>query len=273
MATNRIGFKKIVKDTRENEKINIVIDSNILIAYFDEVHSDHDEAVTFLNELDNKADAMFYTTVTTKSKFLDYHRKRFLTEGLIALVRELSDLIKISTKSKVKIQNILNLRDNRLRKEEKKFQETQEFNSYVNYFTDNEIKDIKRSFRARDIEDEAGWLQICMVFIGKKLSGLEKRLDEFCEYLTTRDKKQKENIFIVKEVDWKRATSISSETGMAYSDSMILNMALATNIQNIATLDFDVVYAGAVSASNKKVLLPDNRIASFKQILKKLPKQ
>ena len=52
---------------------------------------------------------------------------------------------------------------------------------------------------------------------------------------------------------------------------MILNMALSTNIENIATLDFDVIYAGAVSASNKTILLPDHRISSFKQILKKLP--
>ncbi|MBG60564.1 MAG: hypothetical protein CMJ16_08915 [Peredibacter sp.] len=271
MATNRVGFKKFLKDLKENEEVHLIIDSNILIAYFDEVHSDHEDAVEFLNQIDNKTKATFFTTVTTKSEFLDYHRKRFLTEGLIGLVREFKETIKISTKSKVKIQNTLTLRDNRLRKEEKKFSETQEFNSKANYFTDNEIKEIKRTFRARDVHDETGWLKICSVFLGKKLAGLERSLDEFCEYLTTRNKVQKENIFTVKEVDWKKATSISSETGMGYSDSMILNMALSTNIENIATLDFDVIYAGAVSASNKTILLPDHRISSFKQILKKLP--
>ena len=34
------------------------------------------------------------------------------------------------------------------------------------------------------------------------------------------------------------------------------------------TMDFDVVYAGAISAKNKKVILPDSRISKFKGILK-----
>jgi len=269
MATNRIGFKKFVKDVSINERINIIIDSNLLISYFDEVHSDHDDTVAFLKNLDDKGKVTFYTTVTTKSEFLDYHRKRFLTEGLVGLARELSDKINISTIAKSKIQNALTLRDNRLRKEEKKYQEIEEFNSSINYFTDNDIKEIKKAFRARDVQEERGWLSICSVFLGMKLSKCESLLDEFCTYLTTRDEKQRE-LFVVDEVDWKKSTEISSETGMSYSDSMILNMALSTNIKNIATLDFDIIYAGAISALSKTILLPDRRIKTFKNILKKV---
>lgn len=269
MATNRIGFNKFVKDVSDNQKINIIIDSNILIAYFDEVHSDHEDAMSFLKGLDQKADVTFYTTVTTKSEFLDYHRKRFLTEGLIGLVRELSSKVKIPTVAFAKIDNTLTLRDNRLRREDKKFSETNEFNALINYFTDNELKKIKKTFRAGDVDEEKGWLHLCKLFLGNKLADLESHLDEFCSYLTTRDKTQSD-LFVVKEVDWKKATAISSETGMGYSDSMILNMALATNIKNIATLDYDIVYAGAVSASNKTILIPDRRIKSFKLALKRL---
>jgi hypothetical protein len=192
---------------------------------------------------------------------------------VISLVEENQDIIKISSKARAGINKTLANRNNRLQREEKKQKEIEDFNSDLNYFYDRELKDIKKSFRARDIENEAGWLKICKKFLGKRLAQLESELDEFCEYLTTRDKEQRENIFTVGEVDWRKATSISSETGMGYSDSMILNMALSTNIENIATLDFDVIYAGAVSASSKTILLPDHRISSFSKILRRLPRE
>ncbi len=270
MATNRIGFNKFLKDVGEGQQIRLIVDSNLLIAFFDEVHSNHESVKKFLGDLDSKADVTFYTTVTTKAEFLDYQRRRFLTEGIISLVQENKDKVKISDNASAKINSLRGNRDNRLRKEETKDKELEEFDSSLNYFRDSELKEVKKAFRARDIENETGWLSICKTFLGTKLAEQEKLLDEFCVYLTTRDNKQKENIFIVEEVDWGQATLISSQTGMGYSDSMILNMALATNIENIATLDFDVIYAGAVSASGKKILLPDSRISSYKKILKKV---
>jgi predicted nucleic acid-binding protein len=272
MASNRVGFKQFLNKINQDEKVDIIIDSNILIAFFDQVHSSHDQVRYFLEELDSRCNVTFYTTVTTKSEFLDYQRKRYLTSGVVSLVQENKNDINISPKAKATIQNTLTNRNNRLNREEKKQKNVEDFNSDLNYFYDNELKDIKKSFKARDLDNESGWLMICEKFLGKRLERLEQEIDGFCEYLTTRNKEQKENVFIVEEVDWKKATSLSSQTGMGYSDSMILNMALSTNIENVATLDFDLVYAGAVSASNKNILLPDSRIAFFKQILKKLPK-
>lgn len=57
---------------------------------------------------------------------------------------------------------------------------------------------------------------------------------------------------------------------MGFSDSLILNMLLHTKIDYIVTLDFDMVYAAAVSALDKWVVLPDNRLKSFKASLKGL---
>jgi hypothetical protein len=54
------------------------------------------------------------------------------------------------------------------------------------------------------------------------------------------------------------------------SDSLILNMLLHTKIDYIIILDFDMVYAAVVSAQEKWVVLPDNRIASLKNLLKGL---
>jgi len=55
---------------------------------------------------------------------------------------------------------------------------------------------------------------------------------------------------------------------MSYSDSLILNMLLHTKIDYIMTLDYDMVYAAAVSAQDKWVILPDDRIKGFKATLK-----
>ena len=104
------------------------------------------------------------------------------------------------------------------------------------------------------------------LFLKTKLLEQEKLLDSFCNYLSIHDGAQK-NIFIVNEIDWHKATEISAKTGMGYSDAMILNMACSTDIEFIATLDFDLVYAGSFQMQ-KRILLPDNRIKTFKKILK-----
>ena len=75
MATNRIGFKQFKNKLNKDQDLALVIDSNILIAYFDEVHTHHELVHDFLTEIDEKANLTFYTTVTTKAEFLDYQRR------------------------------------------------------------------------------------------------------------------------------------------------------------------------------------------------------
>lgn len=88
MASNRIGFKQFKNKLEKGQQVNLVIDSNILIANYDELHSNHEIVRAFLEEIDAIAEITFFTTVTTKAEFLDYQRKRFLTEGLFDLVDE-----------------------------------------------------------------------------------------------------------------------------------------------------------------------------------------
>ena len=58
------------------------------------------------------------------------------------------------------------------------------------------------------------------------------------------------------------ATQICGETGMGYSDAMILNMANHTSIKNILTLDFDLVYGGQFSAMDKILITPTDRLGT-----------
>ena len=84
MATNRIGFRAF-RNASEDKEVSVIVDSNVLIAYFDETHANNEEVSGFLDALDETATVTYYTTVTTKAEFLDYQRKRFLTEGIFSL--------------------------------------------------------------------------------------------------------------------------------------------------------------------------------------------
>jgi len=269
MTSNRIGFKQFINKLENNQDISIVIDSNILIANFDELHSSHEVVKNFLEQIDEMANITFYTTVTTKAEFLDYQRKRFLTECLFDLIDEYSGDVHLSLLSKSAISLAKARRNKRQHDEEKKSEKDpdHEFDAKTAYLSDNEIREIKKKFRARDIEKEDGWLKICDIFLKQKLLDQEILIDEFCEYLSPHKEEQKE-IFVNPYVDWKKTTLISAETGMGFSDSLILNILLHTKINYILTLDFDLIYASAVSADNKQVLLPDNRIKAFKSVLK-----
>lgn len=271
MASNRIGFKQFRNKLEKGQQVNVVIDSNILIANYDELHSNHEIVRGFLEEIDSITDITFFTTVTTKAEFLDYQRKRFLTEGLFDLVDEYNKNIPLSADSRNAINLAKGRRNKRQGDEEAKANKDQdyEFDTRVTYLTDNEIKEIKKKFRARDIENETGWLKVCDTFLKEKLLEQERLIDIFCEYLSPHREEQKA-LFNQTSVDWKKATEISGSSGMGFSDSLILNMLLHTKIDYILTLDYDMIYAAAVSAQNKWVVLPDSRIGTFKNTLKGL---
>jgi predicted nucleic acid-binding protein len=146
-------------------------------------------------------------------------------------------------------------------------QELEEFSIDANYFKDSEIKEIKKAFRGRDVQKETGWISFCNSVLVDKLHALEKLLDELCHYLTTRDEVSR-NYFTKMDVEWRMATQICGETGMGYSDAMILNMANHTTIKNIITLDYDLVYGGHVSAKDKNIITPTERLKNYKNTLK-----
>jgi len=267
MPTNRIGFKQFLNISKNEEDLKIVLDTNALIAFHDENHSDHERITDFILKLDKINKPIFYTTITTKAEFLDYERRRLLTEGLFDLRQDRES--KISEKAKVAIDLAKARRNKRQSDEQKKSLENLEhlFDISVSYFFDREIKDIKKSFRAKDINEVKGWISVCRFILKNQLIKSEDIIDEFCEYLSPH-KSDQGHLFIDMHIDWKKATSISAETGMSFSDSLILNMLNHSTIKYILSLDFDMVYGTAVSAKNKFVILPDNKLSNYKKILK-----
>ena len=281
---NRIGFKEFLKKLKEKEKLELVLDANVIIASRDTNHRDHKRVREFFNELDNITENVdLFTTVTTKSEFLEYYRRKILTEGILDLLKKnrddqvLSDKAKIEIEKQIRARNLRQIKEIQKQDKIEKLLESQEvdtteleieeFSIDANYFKDSEIKDIKKAFRARDVGKEMGWISFCSLVLLDKLHTLEKLLDDLCHYLTTRDEVSKK-YFIKQDVEWRMATQICGETGVGYSDAMILNMANHTNIKNIVTLDFDLIYGGHFSADQKLIITPTERLKNYKLILK-----
>jgi len=268
MTSNRMGFNQFLKKVAGQENLNLIIDSNMLIACFDEDHSNYNLVSDFIEKLESCAEVNFFTTVTTKAEYLDYQRRRFLTEGIFSL-SSLSGVELIASAKQV-IYQMKMRRGKRLADEEKRVGDDEEnFNTALNYLQDSELKEIKKSFRARDVQNEIGWLKVCDLFLKKNIAEQEALLDEFCNYLSAHNDFQA-HLFKNRNIDWKRATSLSSATGMGYSDALILNMFSETNLDYILTLDYDLIYAVSISAKNKFVVLPDSRLGDFKGTLKKI---
>jgi hypothetical protein len=270
MASNRIGFNQFLKIAKEAGDLNILIDSNILISRFDEAHTHFEVVESFLNDLTEVADITFFTTVTTKAEFLDYQRRRFLTTGLFDLVSSEREEKQLKQSSKQKINQMKARRGKRSKDEEtRSVKYSDAYDSSVDYLQDSDLKEIKKHFRARSVQSEIGWLKVCEFFLANKLADQEALLNQFCNYLSAHDDSQA-HLFKNRNIDWKKATSLSATTGMGYSDALILNMFSETTMDYLITLDYDLIYAVSVSAKDKYVVLPDARLSSFKQTLKKM---
>lgn len=281
---NRIGFREFVKKTRQDEKLQLILDANVIIASRDINHKDHKKVKGFFKSLEKITNSFtLFTSVTTKAEFLEYYRRKILTEGILDLYKRNNEKQILSNKVKKTIENQIRARNQRQSREVQKQErlerhlesnkvdttniDVEEFSIDANYFRDYEIKQIKKAFRARDVETEIGWIAFCNSVLVEKLHAYEKLLDKLCHYLTTRDDISRQ-YFSEENVEWRMATQICGETGMGYSDAMILNMANHTIIQNIITLDFDLVYGGHVSAKSKVIITPTDRLKKYKVMLK-----
>jgi len=241
-----------------------------LIANFDETHSNYETVSEFLDQLEKVAEVNYFTTVTTKAEFLDYQRRRFLTEGLFSFVSRDEPARQLRSESKQAIVQMKLRRGKRITDEERRSAKYEDlYDSSVNYLRDSELKDIKRQFRARDVQHEAGWLNICDLFLKGKMIEQEQLLDSFCNYLSNHNEHQA-HLFNNRKIDWSKATDLSATTGMGYADALILNMFLETKMKYVITLDFDLIYAVSINAKEKFVVLPDLRLGAMKAILKKM---
>lgn len=281
---NRIGFRDYFKSIKPEDHVDLIVDANVIIAARDKDHKDNKTVREFFADLkENAKSYTLFTTVTTKSEFLEYYRRKLITKTIGDVYTAYKYKKIITEDAYLEIQRQIRARNLRQKKEverqekiEKELEtqgydtlnvEIEPFSIDANYFKDSEIKKIKKAFRARTVQSEIGWLKLCDASLNPKLHELESILDSMCHYLTTRDPESKK-FFTQGEVQWRMATQICIETAMGYSDAMILNMANYTSIKHIFSLDYDIIYGGHISAKDKIIIVPDKRLKNYKKTLR-----
>ncbi len=89
-----------------------ILDANILISLTYEIKSDFEEIADFIDKLLSH-EVKLFTTVNTKSEFLDFHRRLFMTEHLRDMVTPDSKW-NIPKSARAQIQTQSGTRANRL---------------------------------------------------------------------------------------------------------------------------------------------------------------
>lgn len=224
-----------------------ILDTNILISLVYEVKSNHEEMIEFFDKhlLPQREDGFrFFTTVSTRSEYLDFNRRLIMTECLRDMADEHSSL-KITAKAKAQIQYQSGL----LKRREQQGSDP--------VLGDSQVKAIKSAFAAGRFSGNAGWLAICQEFLAKKLDAAEDNLLNLgVAYISQHEPFQQK--FFHSKIDWPDAKRIAEATCLGLSDAMIINAFQCSRFPFIVSSDFDIGYAVLASSHLKDVLMPDS---------------
>jgi predicted nucleic acid-binding protein len=229
-----------------------ILDTNILISLTYELKKDHDEVLRFFASIGNH-EIPYYSTVTTRSEYLDFHRRLRLTETLLDATEPGSPW-KLSSRTHAEIKTKQGLLRARMARKV----------GSDPVFTDTDLKDIKRVFSAGVFSGHHGWLSICEGELKNWLAGIERRItDHGVNYISQHDDSQK--MLFSKRIDWPDARSISEVSGLGLSDSMILNALNCSRFSFAVSADFDLGYAVLADRAGKKdVVMPDSKAAEYR---------
>ena len=241
------SYYREVKDLSEYSNGSI-LDTNILISLTYEVKANHEEVFDFFEKelAPRRADGFrFFTTVNTRSEFLDFNRRLIMTENLRDLVVDSRSPLRLSAAAKAQIQ----YQSGQLRRREQQGSDP--------VFNDTQLKAIKSVFSAGRFSGNSGWLALCDEFLRFRLNLTEAALHDFgVEYISQHESTQM--AFFNERIEWSNAKKISEATCLSLSDSMILNAFQCSHFPFIVSSDFDIGYAVLSSKDLKDVVMPDS---------------
>lgn len=234
-----------------------ILDTNILVSLTYEVKANHEEIADFLDEKIYGNDIQCFTNVVTTAEFINVYRRILLTENLADAVDESSKL-KLSKASKSIIRQRYGYYKN--------LQETQGKDLI---FNENDLKKIRDTFSGVPHSGKAPWPELTKSFLGNALKKAYHVYDSLgIKYISPNSKDQKH--LFTEALHFDEAVDISSSSGLAMFDSMILN-ALRSSIFSFAiTADTDLAYATLVDDNIKDIVAPDSVVESMKKFNFKL---
>lgn len=220
-----------------------ILDTNILISLTYEIKSEYDEIVDFVDKLIGRGFQLF-TTVNTKSEFLDFHRRLFMTEQLRDMLEQKSEW-RISSAARAQIQ----VQSGQLKRNEQQGGDP--------VFSDRQLKKIKSAFSAGNHSGHRGWIDLCEGVLAGKLDEAESALNRSgIQYISQHEAAQRD--FFMKKIDWPDAKRIAETTCVGLADAMILNAFQCSRFPFMVSADFDIGYAVLAAKEMKDVVMPDS---------------
>lgn len=215
---------------------HILVDSNILITYFDKKHQFHIDTYNRLSPMYLKG-ANFYYVQPCLLEFKEYWRRKLITECI-----ELQLSLDFHFYNKFKTAYIdfrtQNLKRNHL------------------YLSDRQLKDLRLTLE--NVAAGKGllhWFQLCAIALQGNLSKIETQLSSSSFiYSHFNDNFLFPSSNKLKWPKWPDADLIQEKFGLASNDAAILNMVNgAVGIDSFMSNDGDMLFAAANGALNANV--------------------
>lgn len=230
-----------------------ILDTNILISLTYEVKLNHEEVVGFFDDHlipERDRGFRFFSTVNTRSEFLDFNRRLIMTERLRDAADENSKL-KIPSRAKAQIQ----YQSGQLKRREQQGGDP--------VFNDTQVKSIKSAFSAGRFSGQAGWLVLCEEFLSGQLEIAEQNLIDYgVEYISQHEPEQLD--LFSRRIEWADARKFAEQTCLGLSDAMILNALQCSRLPFVVSTDFDLGYAAMASSELKDVVMPDSVASKYR---------
>jgi len=231
-----------------------IVDTNFLIATTYENHPFSNDA-EFLFEKMAEHQVPIYSTVTTRSEFLDVWRRIIITEALMGMLAKNSNW-----RLTKKVKAVL--------KKHKAWIDMQAAQDEMPLLTDRRIKDCKEVFFPKAQSGKSGWVEICGFYLSGKMDEYWALLLEGLGINHIDLSKPEIQKLITSKVRWTEMARISEETCLGTSDSMILNMLKSSVFPFVVSGDYDMAYAILLDETKKAILIPDslyrNKIKNLK---------
>lgn len=235
-------MKDLSKGTSEFVR-GTILDTNILISLTYEIKSDNDAVIDFVDGLEDHRIKLF-TTVNTRSEYLDFNRRMTMTERLRGMLAEGSKW-KISSVARAQIQS----QSGQLTRTEQHGGDP--------VFSDRQLKKIKSAFSAGNHSGNAGWLKLCDAVLSGELDRAEEDLNiRGINYFSQHEPLQKD--YFHTKIEWPEAKRLAEVTCLGLSDAMIINAFQCSRFPFMVSRDFDIGYAVLSSKELKDVVVPDS---------------
>ncbi len=244
------SYYKDLKNSAKNAN-GTILDTNILVSLTYEIKANYDEITNFLDEQIYANDIQCYTNVITTAEFINIFRRILLTENLADAVDESSSW-KLSKASKTLIKTKYHYY--------KKMQETQGKDLI---FSEGDLKKIRDTFSGVPHSGKDPWPELTKVFLGSSLKQAYLAYEGLgIKYISPNSPEQKH--LFSEPLEFEDAIKISSSSGLAMFDSMILNALKSSTFSFAITADTDLAYATLVDDNIKDIVAPDSIVEKMK---------